>query len=338
MQKSENLFKKVVIHPKFSSTLNDLKKLNMSLVKEENVKKESDFILNTTYKLSEIEEDNTKNLDSKNGCEFVKDKQILAYDESVNKFSGLEGESYFASHSLVLLGETDYLPINFLSLYFYTKAKDILKESNSIKYTENSEVQSKIDFMKDKIEFLLNNCPENSILLIDGPLIAGDAYTYMISALEKFESKNIIPIFFVKNSLSNMVIEGNTKLSTIYNNDLHWAYKTLKQGQRSKFFKYVDQANNKNSKIFCYLKSFDCSPQRLEIPVNIFIKHKFIINDLIDMVYYLILSQGDIKNPQVRPIAIAEMYARNTLKLINFKDIIKSKGITPTMNEERFAW
>jgi hypothetical protein len=53
------------------------------------------------------------------------------------------------------------LPINFLSLYFYTKAKDILKESNSIKYTENSEVQSKIDFMKDKIEFLLNNCPEN---------------------------------------------------------------------------------------------------------------------------------------------------------------------------------
>jgi hypothetical protein len=43
-------------------------------------------------------------------------------------------------------------------------------------------------------------------------------------------------------------------------------------------------------------------------------------------------------NPQVRSIAVAEAFARTTLKLVNFEQIMKELGIIPTMNQERFAW
>jgi hypothetical protein len=50
------------------------------------------------------------------------------------------------------------------------------------------------------------------------------------------------------------------------------------------------------------------------------------------------LAQGDLKNPQIRSIAIAEKYARATLRLLNLPQMMKELGITPTMNQERFAW
>ena len=39
--------------------------------------------------------------------------------------------------------------------------------------------------------------------------------------------------------------------------------------------------------------------------------------------YYLLLVQGDLKNPQVRSIAIAEKFARKALKLINFDQMME---------------
>ena len=45
---------------------------------------------------------------------------------------------------------------------------------------------------KDKIKLLEDNVANNTILLIDGPLIAGDSYTYMIQAIKSFYNKNII--------------------------------------------------------------------------------------------------------------------------------------------------
>ena len=56
-----------------------------------------------------------------------------------------------------------------------------------------------------------------------------------------------------------------------------------------------------------------------------------------NMMYYYLLVQGDVKNPQIRPIAIAENYARETLKILDIGKIIKEIGITPTVNQVRFG-
>jgi hypothetical protein len=67
-------------------------------------------------------------------------------------------------------------------------------------------------------------------------------------------------------------------------------------------------------------------------------KYSSHVNDFFNLAYYLLLAQGDLRNPQPRSIAIAEKYARTTLRLINFEQMMKDVGITPTMNQERFAW
>ena len=62
------------------------------------------------------------------------------------------------------------------------------------------------------------------------------------------------------------------------------------------------------------------------------------IFSLMDLVYFLLLVQGDLKNPQIRSISIAEKYARSTLKLIDINKMMKNSGMMPTMNQERFGW
>jgi hypothetical protein len=57
-----------------------------------------------------------------------------------------------------------------------------------------------------------------------------------------------------------------------------------------------------------------------------------------DLIYYLILVQGDKSNPQIRTIAIAEKYARATIKLLNVNKLMESAEITPTINQDRFGW
>ena len=53
------------------------------------------------------------------------------------------------------------------------------------------------------------------------------------------------------------------------------------------------------------------------------------------MIIYLMFENGDKKNPQIRPIAVAEMYARETRKFTNVQKLIKDSGLIPTMNEGR---
>jgi len=55
------------------------------------------------------------------------------------------------------------------------------------------------------------------------------------------------------------------------------------------------------------------------------------------VIYYLFLLHGDYKNPQIRPVAVAEKYAREVLGLINPYAFMKSTGITPTINQTRFG-
>jgi hypothetical protein len=264
------------------------------------------------------------------------ERPVFAYDESIRKFSCLEGDGYLTGHSLVHIEKNDYIPVGLISFYFYTRSKIIQESSSFIRFSTDIEMDSKRDYIRDRIKFLSDHTPENSILLIDGPLIAGDVYTYMIQSMKLFLDKNIIPVFFVKNSNSNMVSDAIETIRNQYNSDLHWAYEYLSQGERSNYFYYQDKINSKNAKVFCYIKAFNKSPQRIEFYVSTFEKHKNEIDKIIEQVYYYLLVQGP-KNPQVRPIAIAELYAREYLSIVNFESVFMNSGLIPTMNQERFG-
>jgi NurA domain len=286
--------------------------------------------------VTKVEEIDRYKMNPKKGQDIINKYPLYAYDESIYKYQALQGEAYFTSHSLIKHGENDYIPANLLTFYFYTRSKNIEENSSYIKDISDSKYQMKIDYFDDRIEFLLENIEENSILFIDGPLIGGDQYVKMIHAIKDFLGKNILPIFFVKNSDSNLVTDNIDSLKGKFNSDLHWSYSLLKPGERTNFFKYVDKVESSNAKIFCYLKGFDVSPQRIEFPLNAYEQFKNIIPEMMDLVYYLLLVQGDLKNPQLRPIAIAEKYARSTLGLIDIRGLMRKSLLTPTMNQERF--
>jgi hypothetical protein len=332
---------KLIVDESFYETLNDLKELNLRLPPNPiffDLNYENYFFPPTGNLVDFIEKIKSYDLNAENG-EKKLDSNILysGYDESIQKYSSLEGTAYLTSHSLLIATPDKYLPINYITFYFYTRSLKISKDSNFIKYVNDIERESNRGFLLDKINFLRNHTPQKSILFIDGPLIGGDLYTYMIHAINEFLNLDIIPIFFVKNSDSNLVVEGIREFNSEFNSDLHWANVLLKKGQRSNFFKYTDINNLSNAKVFCYLKCLDLPPQRVEFHVETFKKHRSSINDLMDMVYYLLLVQGNYKNLQLRPIAIAEKYARETLKSLNIINILNETGLMPVFNQIRFG-
>jgi hypothetical protein len=288
--------------------------------------------------LEPIEDKATYKLDRKHGESLsLTWRSISAYDESIRKYAALEGTAYLVCHSLVTLSDRSYIPLNLLTFRFYTRASKIAEGTKFIRYSENPSVTSEQDYMDDKIGFLVSFAPANSVLLIDGPLIAGDAYVRMIAAVDKFHARGILPIWFVKNSESNVVIENSPELKDRFNSDLHWANSTLTPGSRSRFYRYTDQNNPRNSKVFCYLRAMPVSPQRVEIHSSTFAKDPEEIRSAMDLVNYLILVQGKAANPQARPIAVAEQYARETMRLTDIRQMARQAGLHPTMNEERFG-
>lgn len=330
---------KLQLHPDFAATIKDVNNINVSCPKS-NLSYDfvSDFSSTSNGLVEAIGEIEKINLDPKHGQEIYENRTTTAaYDESIFNFDSLEGNAYITAHALTLLGESVYIPQVYITFYFYTKSLAVSEGLEHVKNTPDPELESKRDYMKDKINFLLENTPENSLLLIDGPLIGGDLYTYMIDAYKEFEKRNIIPLFFVKNSSSNLVSDNLAEIGNKYNSDLHWAYNYLNVGERTSYFKYTDNRNKLNSKVFCYIKAYNGSPQRIEMHTGTYLKHKNLLNDILDMVDFLLLAQGNPINPQLRPIAISELYARNALSLINIRNIIKKIGIVPTINQSRFG-
>lgn len=332
----------LLIQSSFSDTLTALHKVNVSLP-ENPTPVQIDlqqFIFPPNGQLvTVVDEIAAINLEPRNGSRKMSSDRIIAsYDESMNKFSCLEGSAYLISHSLIVTGETDFYPTGLLTFYFYTRSKDITNKSDFLKYSTDPDMDSKKDYIHDKIELLTKHTPPRSILLIDGPLIGGDVYTYMIRAIHEFLAKDIIPVFFVKNSSSNLVTDNIGGYFEKFNSDMHWAFKFLKKGQRTNFFKYVDKNNPDNAKIFCYLKAYDASPQRIEFHIDTFNKYREEIESIMDLILYLILVQGNLKNPQVRPIAIAEQYARELIRLADINKYFYGSGLIPTINQERFGW
>lgn len=336
----EDKYNSIIVHPDFNKTLKDLGK-NIKKIPNPSYGTYDSDIMNFTQgnkKLGILDSKklSKKKLDALNGAKFQENQNIYAYDESFAQYSSLEGSAYLTCHTLLHLTKK-YAPINMITLNFYTGAKNMTKKSKFIKYSKNQELDSRIDYYNERIE-LLENVPDNSILLIDGPLIAGDAYVRFIKAMDNLNERGIITIFFVKNSGGTIIVDNikDLKEKSEFNNDMHWSYQFLKGGEVTNFFHYTDPHNKSNSRAFCFLKAYkNLSPQRVEFHIDTYKKFKMLIPNILDMIYYFLLVQGNPNNLQLRPIAIAEMYARESLKLFDINRLLKSAGITPSMNQVR---
>jgi hypothetical protein len=331
---------RLLFHPSFAETLSELKKRKIVLPSNP-TDEEIDF---SKYGypqegalISYIEDFGKFELNSKKGESLSRSILICAYDESINKFEGLQGTAFLTSHSMIIHGLDDYIPVNLLTFYFYTRSRLLSHGSNYIKFSEEPEADSNRDCIVDRKKLMIENVPGNSIIFIDGPLIGGNMASATIDMNKELATKGVIPLCFVKNSNSNMVTDNIAPLKGKFNSDMHWAYSYLRAGERTNLFRYTDGINPNLTKIFCYIKAFDVSPQRIEVDLTTYSKYSNNIDDLFDLAYYLLLAQGDLVNPQIRSIAVAERFARATLKLINFEQMMKELGITPTMNQERFA-
>jgi hypothetical protein len=332
---------RLLIHGDLRDTVDEIRKAHIVLPKPPSELDISVDSRGTPWDLplfEPIEDSGICNLDSRHGESLsLGPRTISAYDESIRKYAALEGTAYLVCHSLVTLSQKSYLPLNLLTFRFYTRASKIAEGMKFIRYSDNPTRASEQDYMDDKIDFLTSFAPANSILLIDGPLIAGDAYVRMISAVERFHARGILPIWFVKNSESNVVIDNSPELRGQFNSDLHWANSTLSPGTRTGFYRYTDQNNPRNSKVFCYLRAMQVSPQRVEVHSSTYAKNPDEIRSVLDLVYYLILVQGKTTNPQARPIAVAEQYARETMRLIDIEQTARQADLHPTMNQKRFG-
>jgi hypothetical protein len=78
-------------------------------------------------------------------------------------------------------------------------------------------------------------------------------------------------------------------------------------------------------------------PERVEMHTATYEKYHSIIPDLMSLIAYFYILQGDMSNPQVRPIAIAEKYAREGIRILNIPALLARLGFRPTINQVRFG-
>jgi hypothetical protein len=304
-----------------------------------------EFLSGKGAKLSLIEKISRFNLDPKDGEEYSKKIIFSGYDESKYQFLTLEGVANITSHSLCIFYKKEIYPISLITFYFYTRSEKLLSKVNKklgvnnkyIKVTSTPEIEANKDYAIDRTSLLTEHSIENSIIFIDGPMIGGNLSSYTIKLINELHHKNILPIFFVKNSDSNLVVDNSEDLRGGFNSDLHWSYNFLNPGQRTNLFKYTDQVNSQNSKIFCYIKPFNfVTPQRIEFHPDSYNYYKEEFNRIFNLIYYLIIVQGEKSNPQIRPIAIAEKYAREVIHTINPERLLRNSSLIQTMDQTRF--
>lgn len=340
---------KFVLHPRFKERVLSLKnKVDFSSITPTSLNLSGDArILSANGKLSALEPLGRIKLDAKNGMEVFRTIKCLAYDESIEQFQALEGSGFVTCHSIVSVEKDDYLASNCLSFAFYTRSKALLEQNPTLRKIEETpenmlaaegpaEATYKHDYHRERNVFILNNCPSDSLLLIDGPLISGVKTVFTIQLNDELLERGTIPVFVVKNSTSNLVVDQTPELQGVFNSDLHWANTILREKERTNFFKYTDSNNEKIAKVFCYIKPFaNHSPQRIELHEETYYQFESLMPQIMDILLYLYLDQGPETNVQVRPIIIAEKYARETKKMINIRKIMKEANIQATMNQTR---
>jgi hypothetical protein len=346
---NKNLQKKgqIFVHKDFYKTIESVRKnkLPFEEISSEKINIETDENLSSDNYNLEIVHNKLEsiNLNGINGEKMHKKYKIEAYDESIQKYSSLEGDAILCAFTLIDMGKDDYIPKVMVTLHFYTRS-DKIADGNTVKKVDGDMISAmNTDFLNDRNQFLIENSLERSILFIDGPVLGGNASYHNVTLNTALIAKHVLPIFVVKNSRSNMIMENIDSLKGRYNSDLHWAYWFLGKsdngytvGRRTNFFHYTDKINNNFSKIFTYIKAIkDGSPQRIEVHLDTYNKYEQYIIESMDLVYYYFLASGMNSNRQIRPVAIAEKFARSVLEIYNLKNITSNMRIVPTMNQER---
>jgi hypothetical protein len=262
---------------------------------------------------------------------------IYAYDESVQNYRALEGDLLFCSSSTIKIEEKYSFNLEVLP-YFLTSMKKFKNSgSGDIRFAENIAEERNLLMINAKTQSILNSVEPHSIVLIDGPLIGGNASKYIEDMDETLREKDCIPLYFVKNSDSRLVIDTNEKLSAEFNSDFHWTACQLRTGSRSPFFKYTDKYVSRHTKVFTYLKTLFGFPERVEMHTLTYEKYQALIPSLLNLLAYFYVVQGDRSNPQVRPIAVAEKYAREGIRILNIPALLSRLGFKPTINQVRFG-
>lgn len=336
----EEEFSKLIMHKDFKESIEEVKigGINLGKLGSEFYSPESEFDLEFgQFELEGITELKTIELNPRNGLEINEGlSNVVAYDESIIKFSSLEGDGILTSHTIVKLAKRDYLPISYVTFHFYTRSEKIAHGNKTIRLNENLSDSINEDYAKERSQFLLENVPSGSVLFVDGPLLGKNLSANTVKMNNALLQRDIFSIFVVKNSSSNLVINNVSAIKKNYNSDLHWASSFLRSGQRTNFFFYKDKSNIDLAKQFCYIRPFNRSPQRVEIHPNTYKKFIEMVPSMLNLLYYYFLANGNGKSQQARPIVIAEKYARKTLGMFDLRVIMKYTGVTPTVNEERF--
>jgi len=268
---------------------------------------------------------------------LMKQWNIYGYDESTQDYRALEGDIMFCSSSVIKLEDKYVFNLTVLPYFVTSMRKFEGKKDEEIRFTENPTKERNKILIKTKTESILEGAEPNSIVLIDGPLVGGMASSYMIKMDNQLREKNCIPLYFVKNSDSRLLIDCDGQLSQEFNSDFHWAAHRLKQRSRSAFFKYTDRRNPRNSKVFTYLKALAGFPERVEMHSLTYEKYVGLLPSLMNLIAYFYVAQGDVSNPQVRPVAIAEKFAREGLRILNIPVLLWRLGFRPTINQVRFG-
>lgn len=328
------------MHKDFTESIREIRKgkINLGTLGSKAYEAESEFDLEYgNYEIEGITEVNSIKLDASDGSRVNHElSSVIAYDESILKFSSIEGDGILSSHCLVKLANYDYLASAYVTFHFYTRSEEIAKGNETIRHSPNPTDLINVDYSKEREEFILKTVPDKSILLVDGPLLGKNLSAQTVKMNKRLLEKDIFSMFIVKNSLSNMVIDSIPLYKSKYNSDIHWASLFLKPGERTNFFLYKDRINPQLSKYFCYIKPFNASPQRVEIHPTTYNKFKTELPSVMNLLYYYFIDNGDVENKQLRPIVIAEKFARKTIAMFDIKKILKYTGLTPTVNEERF--
>jgi len=268
---------------------------------------------------------------------LMKQWNIYGYDESTQDYRALEGDLMFCSSSVIEIEDKYVFNLTVLP-YFVTSMKKFSgRQDEEIRFTENPTKERNVIMVKSKTEAILESAESGSIIFIDGPLVGGMASSYMTKMDDALRKIDCIPLYFVKNSDSRLLIENDRQLSNEFNSDFHWAAHRLKECSRSPFFKYTDRHNPRNSKVFAYLKALAGMPERVEMHALTYEKYASLLPSLMNLIAYFYVVQGDYTNPQVRPVAIAEKYAREGLRILNIPVLLLRLGFRPTINQVRFG-
>ena len=339
-QKNKPLKSALIVNPNWDKTIRELKNKKVLFISEPvhgkaNIRMPDD----DGKKIQILEKDSISHkLNANNGKDITLSYQIEAYDESYQKYDALSGAAYFTCHTLVRLATDDYVSMCELTANYITKSEEVVNNSEIFSLASaDSTTGAKFNenYSEERKNFLKSNVSENTILIIDGPLIGKQLSSRTIRLVKDLKERNIATFFVTKNSDSMLL--SNEIAPKKYHSDLDWASKNLLPGHRSSFIKYKD-LNGGHTEIFCYLKTYAyASPLRISFYPSIYNGNKDLVKEVMDMLYFLVLDDGNQYNPQVRLIRIAELFARDIVKIANPDRQIRMSGLIPTVDQSRFG-